>query len=195
MSTINLASSFIKQFDIFGKDVPSFSLGGRTTVKTQPGAILSIIILSLTLLFALMKLQHLFEKKNALINTNLDAMADDTTYQTNSGDLMLAVTAENYLTGEGVSDPRYVRWQTGLWQRVNDELVITWYPMHKCSDHEYAKFYEPDNNNTKKKFEKLRNEGHIYCIDEKAAELELYGDEQSGVDYTAMDIILMPCAT
>ena len=67
--------------------------------------------------------------------------------------------------------------------------------MHKCSDHEYAKFYEPDNNNTKKKFEKLRNEGHIYCIDERAAEFELYGDEQSGVDYTAMDIILMPCAT
>lgn len=115
MSKTNFASSFIKELDLFGKAVPSFSLGGRTTIKTYAGALLSFIILSLTFLFGLLKFQQLIEKKNALINTNFDPLADDTKYQTNSGDLVLAATAENYLTGAGVSDPRYVRWQTGFW--------------------------------------------------------------------------------
>ena len=87
---------FIEKFDIFGKHVPSFSLGGRTEVRTKSGAILTIIILSLTLVFGLVKLQHLLERKNPLINTNFEPLADDAVFDNNSGDLMLAVSAENY---------------------------------------------------------------------------------------------------
>ena len=36
---------FIEKFDIFGEHVPSFSLGGRTVVRTKSGAILTIIII------------------------------------------------------------------------------------------------------------------------------------------------------
>ena len=84
---------FIEKFDIFGKHVPSFSLGGRTEVRTKSGAILTIIILSLTLVFGLVKLQHLLERKNPLINTNFEPLADDAVFDNNSGDLMLAVSA------------------------------------------------------------------------------------------------------
>ena len=67
----SVAFRFIEKLDIFGMQLPSFSLGGRTEVRSKPGAVLTIIILSLTLVFGLVKLQHLFEKKNAQINTNL----------------------------------------------------------------------------------------------------------------------------
>ena len=91
--SVSLAFKFIENFDIFGKQVPSFSLGGRTEVRTKSGAILTIIILSLTLVFGLVKLQHLLERKNPLINTNFEPLADDAVFDISSYDLMQAVSA------------------------------------------------------------------------------------------------------
>ena len=50
----------------------------------------------------------------------------------------MAVAAENYDTGAGISDPRYVRWVVSYIQRKNDEWRTKIYLMHKCHEEEFA---------------------------------------------------------
>ena len=194
--SVSGAFKFIEKFDVFGEHVPSFSLGGRTQVRTKLGAILTMIIVSLTLVFGLVKLQHLFAKKNPTINTNYESLPDDeAVFETNSDDLMLAVAAENYITGAPLTDPRYIQWLTGIWTRIEDELVIEWYPMHKCNEREYERFNKVDNFANNRKKERLRNEDALYCIDERALAFDLYGAEEKVGDFVALDTVLMPCAS
>ena len=54
-------------------------------------------------------------RKNPSINTNETALEAGQTYDTAQDEFMIAVAAENYLTGVGISDPRYVRWVTAYW--------------------------------------------------------------------------------
>ena len=178
MNSASEAFNFIENIDIFGKQVPSFSLGGRTEIRTKPGAIMTIMILSLTLLFGLMKLQHLFLRKNPLINTNSEPLADDAVFETNSSDLMIAVTAENYFTGAGLSNPRYVRYNTGIWKKINGVLETLWYPMHKCTAQDHKKFNKAVKIVNNEKMQRLRNEDHLFCIDERALGFDIKGSEE-----------------
>ena len=59
---------FIKRFDLFGKQVPTFSLNGKTKIQTYEGAVISIIIFALTLIFSLMKFDKLINRRNPTIN-------------------------------------------------------------------------------------------------------------------------------
>ena len=61
---------FIKNLDIFGAPIPAFNLRGRDKVKTSCGAIISIIIMTITGLFAILKFEHMLIKKNPNITSN-----------------------------------------------------------------------------------------------------------------------------
>ena len=50
-----IMSNILKNFDAFEEPVPSFSLGARKSIRTVSGAIVSIMIFSVTLGFAAMK--------------------------------------------------------------------------------------------------------------------------------------------
>ena len=69
-SSVKNALSLFLNIDIFGKPVPSFNLEGKDTIKTTIGACMTLIMLILTLAFGLLKMRHLFERKNPIINTN-----------------------------------------------------------------------------------------------------------------------------
>ena len=69
-------ASFFKSFDTFGARIPSFSLGGRVKVKTWSGAIASMIIFILTLMFCLYKFRNVFERRNPTVNNYTTALAD-----------------------------------------------------------------------------------------------------------------------
>ena len=58
----------IKRFDLFGKPIPTFNLNGKTKIQTFEGAVISIIIFTLTLTFSLMKFEQLINRKNLTIN-------------------------------------------------------------------------------------------------------------------------------
>ena len=66
---IDLAGSRLQSFDFFGKQVPTFSLGGETKVNTKLGGLVSLIIMYTTLLFALLKWKHMQEYKNPNITS------------------------------------------------------------------------------------------------------------------------------
>ena len=62
--------------DLFGKPMPTFNLKGNTEKNTLVGSLSSIIIMTLTFLFGLLKLEHLSLKKNPSITTN-DSHVDE----------------------------------------------------------------------------------------------------------------------
>ena len=59
---------FIKNLDMFGYRVPEINVRGQTKVKTSMGACVSITIAALTIAFGLVKLDHLVQFKNPVIN-------------------------------------------------------------------------------------------------------------------------------
>ena len=104
------AFTFLIELDTFGSCVPTFNIAGQSKVKTMEGSCASIIIFALTLFFGLIKLQQLTIRKNPLINANIGPLPKLMTYDTSQTEFKIAVAAENYETGAGISDPRYVRW-------------------------------------------------------------------------------------
>ena len=62
-------------------------------------------------MFAVLKLQHMLERKNPDLTTFVVEDAFDTTeqYSMDQNSFMVAVAAEHYLDGPK-SDPRYVKW-------------------------------------------------------------------------------------
>ena len=95
--------------------------------------------------FGLQKLSLLALHKNPIINVNEFPLDPGTKYTTAEDEFMAAFAAESFETSVLLSDQRYVRWVTSFWEEKNDELFITWYPMHACSDKELTRFESPDN--------------------------------------------------
>ena len=119
------------------------------------GAITSLAIIYVTILFGSLKLQHLTNKKGPTINTNITPLEAGVTYKIDQDEFMMAFSAENYETNEPLTDPRYVKWVTAYWERVGGKLLTRFYPMHKCSDAEFSRFSKPENDLTATKVNKL----------------------------------------
>ena len=68
-----------KSFDIFGTSIPSFTVAGSDEVRTKTGAILSMGMISITLIFAFMKLQHMLTRNQPNINIfeDKESMSED----------------------------------------------------------------------------------------------------------------------
>ena len=81
---------FVKNIDMFGAQVPTFNLRGREDVKTSAGALASMVIIVLTFLFGLLKLQYLVERKNPSIVANTRNLAFGERFNTGSDDFMMA---------------------------------------------------------------------------------------------------------
>ena len=53
------AVNFVRDMDNFGKEVPAFNIGGETHVNTVPGGLMNLLILGLTLGYAITKFYEL----------------------------------------------------------------------------------------------------------------------------------------
>ena len=62
--------SFLKNVDMFGAHFPNVNLRAQAEVKTSCGACTSMLIFTVTLLFGILKLEHLALRKNPSISTN-----------------------------------------------------------------------------------------------------------------------------
>ena len=63
----NIKSVF-KNLDNYGKEVPAFNVGGETRVSTVCGGIISVLVMTLTLTYSIVKLTQLINKQNPTIN-------------------------------------------------------------------------------------------------------------------------------
>ena len=102
----------LKKIDIFGAPIPALNLRGERRVNTAVGSMVSILVFTTTLLFGLLKLQHLIEKKNPTIMVVNSPLNANETFDTGSNDFMMAfaVSDFNELSDKMLSNPRYVRW-------------------------------------------------------------------------------------
>ena len=111
----------IKELDFFAASVPTINLNGKTQVKTWAGATASMLILALTFIFGLFKLEQLALRKNATINTFKDHQDEGAEYDTGSEDFMMAFSAVGFISGEAIHDPRLVRWYVRFRGSINGE--------------------------------------------------------------------------
>ena len=72
----------IRNFDMFGSELPKFNINGKAKVTTLTGAFGSIVILAMTLMFALLKLEHMINRKNPLISRNIESLDGEEIYDT-----------------------------------------------------------------------------------------------------------------
>ena len=102
----------LKKIDIFGAPIPTLNLRGERSVNTAVGSMVSILVFTTTLLFGLLKLQHLIERKNPTIMVVNSPLNANETFDTGSNDFMMAfaVSDFNELSDKALSNPRYVRW-------------------------------------------------------------------------------------
>ena len=154
---------FVKKLDFFGAPIPSFNLQGQTEVTTSIGVCLSIIISTLTLAFSLIKIQHLATRKNPILTVNETPQEPGKIYDTGQSDFMVAFAAEHWDTGFK-DDPRYIQW-TVLFQKFVDNVETkAWYPVHQCTDEEFARFHRVDDESAIK-VARLQAAGQFKCID------------------------------
>lgn len=70
--------NFLAKFDLFGEPIPAFNVRGKDKVKTPPGGILSTIIITISLGFAIIKWFELMARSDPIINNNIVANHYDT---------------------------------------------------------------------------------------------------------------------
>lgn len=57
------------RFDFFGKPLPAFNMQGKTEIRTGVGALFSLSMMAILVLFSLLKMSHLIERRNPVVNT------------------------------------------------------------------------------------------------------------------------------
>ena len=84
---------------------------GHSMYKTSLGAIATILIMTVSLMFGIVKLEHLILKRNPNLTTNTESLEDDEVYDSSSDEFMLAFAlTSNGSKNKSVYDPRYFRW-------------------------------------------------------------------------------------
>ena len=141
-------SEFVKNIDMFGAAVPGINMRGKTELNTSCGAIISMLIIILTLSFGLLKLEHLMERKNPLIVTNTVPLDSEEQINTGSDNFMMAFAAVGKKNKNVKNDPRFVRWYARFWQIVDGEYSARNVPLNLCTDKEFAMFDPPEDAHT-----------------------------------------------
>ena len=82
--------------DIFGAPLPSFNLQGAYAVKTNAGGCVTLVIMTITLLFGLRKIQEMFMRKNPEIMQFVqeNAYEVDDTFNIKDENFMMAFAIE-----------------------------------------------------------------------------------------------------
>lgn len=100
--------------DMFGAPAPTFNIRGEGEVRTYLGGIISSAIIAVTILFSLLKMQHLLSKHNPSVNVFKDINA------WGIGDVMMPADSDNFMIAFAVTsigdpsqvknDPSFVKW-------------------------------------------------------------------------------------
>ena len=175
--------NFLTKVDIFEEPVPTHNLSGKKGVGTIIGGLTSLAMFYIMFLFGLAKLLHLIQRQNPTVNTytRKDAFANDSKLSLADSNFQMAFSLENYITGESLADPRYVKWTANVRTIINDQSESRELPIYACRDQDFAKFY-PIDEKSKSKLHAMKTDPkkQLYCIDWEQAQIELYGLESVG---------------
>ena len=100
----------LKGLDLFAAPLPQFNVRGEQDVKTHIGGFVSLLMMTVTFIFAMMKLQNLFDFKNpaiAIFKQEIEAGQENSFEITD--DFQMAFGLDTYENGIK-NDERYVKW-------------------------------------------------------------------------------------
>ena len=148
----------LKKFDMFGAPLPTFNNQGESKVNTYAGCILSLVVLTVTILFSLVKLRHLAARQNPFVNTYVrrDAYGESDVFKTSDNGFMMAFTLQDYITGEIKDDARYMKW-FAEYTTVSPEGQTTTreVSVSPCTAADFERFETPERR-SRKRFEALK---------------------------------------
>ena len=133
---------FLKKVDLYGRDIPSFSMQGETRVSTSMGGIMTLIIVYVTFLYATLKFQHLVERNNPqVVQWKKNDVLHDEVFHVDEDKFMMAFAIEDFVTYDSKTDPRYLKWQT-VYLEVKDGVTITEREIdtYPCTEGDYKRF-------------------------------------------------------
>ena len=103
----------IKRLDIFDQPIPGFQVKGEgSTLKTILGAVCTVMVSTLVLLYALVKGIHLINRQSPTITEYKEAtqIIEDNQIYLNSSSSKFAFSFKGFADGELKDDSRYVKW-------------------------------------------------------------------------------------
>ena len=88
---------FLLNIDMFGAPAPVLNLCKQNTVKTSIGAVMSMLIMFMTIIFALLKLQKMLLRERPDVVSFVDEAAFDSNmrYSLSDNDFMIAFSVES----------------------------------------------------------------------------------------------------
>ena len=145
--------------------MPIFNMRGQDSVKTNCGACVSLLILTLFILYTLLKLEHLALRKNPSINIVATTLEPgERFFNTGHEDFTMAFAVRSGKDDVPKSDTRYIQWVVYSVSRVNQIEEKRELPLHPCSDAELAKF-DPPQEAAADEVNELQAGGHLFCFD------------------------------
>ena len=150
--------------------------------------------MSLTFIFALLKLQQMLMFKNPTISTFDQEMeiTSDNAFSLNGDDFMLAFAIDEY-GGAVKNDERYVKWFARyITKKKGEDTKYDFFPVRNCTSEDYDKFFEPAKSSAQR-IENLKEARAFYCIDYDSVDMNLYSSWIYENDYTALDVVAAPC--
>ena len=65
---MNIVTSTLSRFDIFGVRLPTLNIGGQDRMRTSCGGRLTLIIMLITILFGIWKIQQMLQRANPSVS-------------------------------------------------------------------------------------------------------------------------------
>lgn len=181
--------------DIFGAPAPSFNIRGEAKVRTNCGGVVTSAILSVTLLFSIVKFQHLITKHNPAVTAYQDKNSWGTADMLRPGsidDFMMAFAVTSHREPRTVKhDPSFVKWISYQRNVANGEETSNEVPLHKCTDEEYGRFAEPEDDDTVRQVEEIKASGGFMCVDWRDVQLSFA--KNWAADQSTVEVLYLPC--
>lgn len=191
------------RIDSFGRDVPTTNLGGNPEVNTVCGGVLTLVIVTVTLLYASIKLTELVKNKNPRISdVTVPEYISNTEYvSVDEMDFKMAfkVFEANPTQGSPTKyDPRYVKLYVfdADWDYVNYDSTdpkavenVKQLSYHQCTEEDLSEFH-PIREQDKATVERYIDD--FICLDEPERPLAF----NTGFGYAkgrSLYFILYPC--
>ena len=135
-------------------------------MKTHLGGVLSFITIGLTLMFSLLKFQHLMENRNPSITTfqqEIEA-SEDNGFELANEEFMIAFGLDTYTEGPK-NDERIVKWiARNRIKTAKGERITHFIPVRNCTEADFSKFYDPIPSSVEK-VDNYMTSGGLYCLD------------------------------
>ena len=140
-----------EKFDLFGQPTPTFNLNRKNKITSQIGVFVSLILITMVILFMSVKGVLLVQRNNPLITQAEIPSFFDSEFKFNLYDnnYRIAFGVQSYFTKDSKDDPNFVRWTANLVKEVDGKRSEKQIKFHKCVQEDFDQFYPIEKSSVK----------------------------------------------